>query len=379
MPIKLRIAIPISVRRGMSGGVRKHLQEVVPRWCHSNWVEQVVLFVPDGILENLETLGVQVIRVPVRNYWCANRGIGHIAANGRFNVAFETAARKVQWPGVPVVTLIQNVEPIQRPAYAMSMAWRLRLWTLRVQQRRACREATRIVAVSQYTREALETCFGVGGKTDVVYHGYDPSEAHNASRPAFGFADEPFIFSAGSLVPYRGYEDLFRAVALLRKQGRSIPLVIVAGAGGGLAGSYERWIKAFPKSLGVADRVVWMGQLSRREMAWCYLKAQLFVQTSRAESFSNVQVEALGAGCRIVSCMQAPMPEILGEAAVYYQTGNALALATKIAGALDTDEKAATLEKARALQRARVFSWDTTASQTLMVLRRAVGEYGRGC
>jgi alpha-1,3-rhamnosyl/mannosyltransferase len=106
-------------------------------------------------------------------------------------------------------------------------------------------------------------------------------------------------------------------------------------------------------------------------MGWCFRHALAFAQTSRAESFSNIQVEALGHGCPVVSCNQPPMPEILADAALYYPTGDAAALAERLAAARGwaPPERAAAAERARG--RAGFFSWDRCAEQTLDVLQRA--------
>jgi glycosyltransferase involved in cell wall biosynthesis len=270
----------------------------------------------------------------------------------------------------------RNIEPIQSPAYTMPLLWRLRLWALRRQHWQACRQATRILAVSNYVREQLQINFSIEEeKIDIVYHGFDMRETKMERRPKIPLPEEPFIFGAGSLIPYRGYEDIIRTVALLKRQGESCPPVVLAGVPDGPARAYARWIRQLPATLGVSKQITWANQLSQAEMTWCYRHARMFVQTSRAEACPNILLEALGHGCIVVSCTQQPMPEIQGESAIFYRTGDATELAPRILQvcAMSRDDAQAMQEKAR--QRARLFSWDKTAECTLDVLERAISSF----
>lgn len=371
----MHIAILVPHRGGGSGGFLKHLQQVVPRWQRSEEVRQVTMVVPGGLLAELEELGVYVHRVARDTHRHGVLEMARFVDWSDFDVALTTTARPVPVRRLPLVTMVQNVEPLQRACYPMSLRWRIRLWALGWENWRACRAASRVVAVSEYTKECVKRSLGITGKVDVVYHGFDHGETRSCRRPAIGLPDGRFIFSAGSLVPYRGYEDGIRALAILREQGKQIPTLVLAGEGGTLACSYERWLRRLPHDLGVADRVVWAGQLCRDEMNWCFQNAAAFVQNSRAEACPNTLLEALGNGSVIVSCSQPPMPEILAHAAVYYETGDASDLARKLADVLSWGAQAIGMQRQKARQRAGFFSWDKTATETLAVLRRAVQEF----
>lgn len=284
------------------------------------------------------------------------------------DVILNTTSRPVKVTGKPLVTIVQNIEPVQRAAYPMPLAWRLRLWLLRRETGRACRQSTRVIAVSNALKEELGRRFGLTN-VHVVYHGFKgEARCQRPDRPL----PERFIFTAGSIVPYRGYEDIILAIAQLRKTGGLVLPVLVAGMGSILSRSYESRLRRLAVRQGVAKDIHWLGQLTDAEMAWCYQNADLFVQTSRAESFSNIQVEALGNGALVISCTQPPMPEILGEAAIYYPTGNARALADALRQVGMMEPAEVGRWKSAARQRAVRFSWDQTAMQTLDVLESAV-------
>jgi len=226
--------------------------------------------------------------------------------------------------------MVRNVEPLQQPTYRTTMAWRARLRILRWETLKACKQATRIIAVSRYVKDLLCESGVPGGKIDVIYHGVGPDRAGESMPAPCAGVRVPFLFSAGSLVPYRGFEDILRAVATIKEDGRRAPVVVLAGSGSRLARGYERELRALANDLGVQESIVWAGQLNRAEMNWCARAAVAVIQASRAESFSLFQVEALQAGAVVVSTKQAPMPEILGSSAMYYEGGDAADLARVI-------------------------------------------------
>ena len=86
--------------------------------------------------------------------------------------------------------------------------------------------------------------------------------------------------------------------------------------------------------------MVWAGQLTEPEMAWCFGHCEAFVMTSRAEACPNVALEAMSHGCRVVSTSQPPMPEFFGEAAAYYRGGDARDLARAVRGLLGESPEA---------------------------------------
>jgi glycosyltransferase involved in cell wall biosynthesis len=270
--------------------------------------------------------------------------------------------------------MVQNIEPLQKAIYPMPLMWRLRLLALRREHRLACRQATRVLAVSNHTKAELCRRFGLSADTvDVVHHGVDFDEGP-ACRPSLEIPGD-FLFAAGSIVPYRGYEDCIRAIARLREWNGDTPALVLAGTGATLAEPYERMLRALAKALHVEDRVIWAGQLSRDRMNWCYRNARLFIQSSRAEACPNIQLEAIGNGCLCVSCDHPPMPEISQDAAFYYRVGDDMALAQRIRETLNLDPDEAAAARARARHRAAELSWDATAQRTLDVLCRAVRDH----
>jgi glycosyltransferase involved in cell wall biosynthesis len=92
--------------------------------------------------------------------------------------------------------------------------------------------------------------------------------------------------------------------------------------------------------------------------------------TSRVEACPNVALEAMSHGCACVSADGPPMPELFGDAALYYRPGDAEGLTRELERLLSGGDAAPAL-RAAASTRAREFTWDETARQTVAELRIA--------
>ena len=369
----MNIAIIVPARIGASGGAVKHLRHLIPILLQSSRVDTLRVYLPDGIECGGSQLPANLIYTfPADDYRKGFRTLSTLVHEGKHGVALLTSARHVATKGLPSVVMAQNSEPLQIANYSMDIYWRLRLWALRREIRVAFAHATRILTLSEYMRELIISCFASPlQKIDIAYHGFDPSEANQEGTSPQGVTPE-FIFTAGLLVPYRGTEDLLHALRIMRQDGGNCPQLLISGTG---YSRYERKVRQLAKKLQVDDHVYWAGQLTRAEMAWCYKNCTSFIFTSRAECFSNIVLESMGHGCISISSDHPPMPEMYGDAALFYHWGDSHDLANRIRNVFTMPEEERQICRERALSRIEHFSWQQTAEQTLGALDRAICEY----
>jgi len=236
--------------------------------------------------------------------------------------------------------------------------------------KRACQRACRVIAVSNYVRSFLEQQWKIEPeKIGVVYHGVEqpPPNPRRPERVAAGIEGR-FFFTAGSIRPARGLEDAVKAMALIQE--RSAFWLVIGGAAAGNLAYIER-IRELANILGVADRIVWAGQLGPEEMSWCYRHCAAFVMTSRVEACPNVVLEALAHSCIGISSDAPPMPEFFKDSGIYYAGGDEKSLAARMNQVLESGGKLEHLRTA-ALERSCAFSWQVTASRTVDELERTI-------
>ena len=124
-------------------------------------------------------------------------------------------------------------------------------------------------------------------------------------------------------------------------------------------------------NLGVSERVVFLGHVPYEELPSLYRGAKALVLLSLCESFGLPILEAMACGCPVVCSDISSLPEIAGNAAVLVDPREPLKVANEIE-VLIKDEEHRNHIIAMGMDRAREFSWNRAASQTLSALEQAV-------
>ena len=290
------------------------------------------------------------------------------------DVVFIPTARTISCPGRPVVTMVRNMEPLLVPFQGNAPLECLKNLARYVSAWRASRRASRVIAVSGHVRDFLVSRWRLpAGRVGVVYHGVEApasSEAIKCPTLVAGRAARPFLFTAGSVRPARGLEDVIIALATARRENPQLALYI-GGTPTRDSLGYAGRMRRLAMEAGLDEAVVWLGHLGGPEMSWCFAHCAAFVMTSRAEACPNILLEAMAHGCAIISTDCPPMPEFCGASAVYYRGGDAGVLASRLDGM--ADEPGGAREERRRLARelAARYSWEQTAQKTITELIHA--------
>lgn len=370
----MRLVIANLTGGGLSGGYAKYLRSIVPLLKADPRVERLDVFMPPDVAWP-GTLDIEALIWPADDahagFWALRRRIVALHPD----VVFIPTARWLDCDGIPSVVMVRNMEPLTVPFGGNPLLEGLKNLARAHSARTACRRASKILAVSNFVREFLIQRWRVpAARIGLVYHGVDrPLATNDTMRPGAlsGRETAPFLFTAGSIRPARGLEDAIRALAILHRRDPTIGLVVAGRTVRGME-PYARWIQHLAHGLGVAGSLIWAGQLTAAEMAWCFDRSAAFVMNSRAEACPNTVLEALSHGCQVASTLQPPMPEFLGTAAVYYRPRDAADLAAQIEGLLRAPlgQRHARRDAARA--RAMQLTWAEAARRTIDYLQAAV-------
>jgi len=163
--------------------------------------------------------------------------------------------------------------------------------------RRVLRAARRIIVTSPQVAATSPFLGPVAGKCRLVPLGIDTSRFLAVDPAQVATLQErlgqPLLLFVGRLRYYKGLQYLLRALV-------DLPGVHLAVAGTGPMGA--EW-KGLAGSLGLADRVTWLGDVADDDLPACYAAADLLVLPAceRSEAFGLVQVEAMAAGRPVVS------------------------------------------------------------------------------
>ncbi len=249
----------------------------------------------------------------------------------------------------------------------------LNYWYLHWTMPLYCRRADRIIAVSQATRRDLTQHYGVAPeRITVVYEAAAPHfrpaspQAIAALRARYALPDR-FLLHVGTIEPRKNLERLLDALALLRRQGQDVYLVL-AGGKGWLYEGFFRKLERFPHR----EAVRWLGYVPDEALPALYSAATLCVVPSLYEGFGLPVLEAMACGTPVVCSRSGSLPEVGGAAARYFDPNDVEAMAAAI-GAVWQDGDAQAAMREQGLAQAARFSWERAAEETMAVYRRLKG------
>lgn len=168
---------------------------------------------------------------------------------------------------------------------------------------------------------------------------------------------QPYLLMVGEQEPIKDHITAISALSLLP----DTDLIIVGPEGRSTAA-----IRSRARELGIAHRVRFAGYVDAWTLAGLYKGAVALVWASWAEGFGLPPLEAMTLGCPVVSTSTAPMPEVLGDDALYFPVGDALTLADRVS-TLVRDRALRPTMVVRGRRRAALFTWQRTAARTYEV------------
>lgn len=277
----------------------------------------------------------------------------------------------------PFVVTIHDVTQLYMPGPVQARSF-LRQRAFRFVFRHAVERARSVIAVSRYTKEEIIRNFGGNPeKIHVIYEGpgfaAGVPEARGpdlASQRSFEVPRGEYVLAVGVWRPHKNFTGLLDAFAQLRKDPEfsSLKLVLV-----GEEDPRYPEVRQRIGALALTPYVIAAGKVSDEALTVCYQNARAVVVPSFYEGLGLVGLEALRFGVPVAASRSAALPEILGNAARYFDPHDSQQMASALAAVL-RDES----ERKRILSQAPVvlarYSWERAAQETLAVFRQAYGE-----
>jgi glycosyltransferase involved in cell wall biosynthesis len=271
--------------------------------------------------------------------------------SARLDVLFNPGFTSPVLAPCALVTVFHDLQHVHHPEYFRWFDlpfWRLLLWA-------SAHRARRLIAVSEATRADLVRVYGLPReRIDVVLHGVEP-EFFTLDRTH----TEAYVLCVSTLHPHKNLDRLIRAYARRKRDWR----LVIAG----MRGFFADALDALVAELGVKDSVQLTGWIPREELLQLYARAQAFVYPSTFEGFGMPVLEAMAAGIPVACSDIAPLREVAGDDALFFDSLSEDA----IAGALDRivmDDALRTQLTEAGPRRARGFTWERAARETLAAL-----------
>lgn len=290
-----------------------------------------------------------------------------------------TIAHVPYWGGplqspVPLVITVHDLTTLLVPEYRRP--FRNRLYNALVSA--SARGASSIITDSE------------ASKQDIITHLHIPAEKieriYLAAGAQFSRQDSGLLEMAvlrkydlpDLYVLYLGGYELHKNVTTLllawtyvgQALGEDYPLVLAGRKPAQASANYPDYDE-YIKQLGIEEYVRWIGYVEEEDKPVLYRNAETFVFPSRQEGFGLGVLEALASGTPVVTTNASSLPEVLGEAGFAVHPDDARGMAGAIISTLIQDNLRAELRQ-KGEQQAANFSWEKTATETLLVYDTAV-------
>ena len=227
------------------------------------------------------------------------------------------------------------------------------------------RTSKKIITPTEFVKKDVVNYAKIKPKKVVVT--YEAADEITAPiEPIKDLQSKPFIFYVGRPQPHKNLSRLLEAFAIVKKQHPDL-LLVLAGRKDSV---YDSYVKEAEK-LGVSDSVIFTGYVSEGQLKWLYRGCKAYVFPSLSEGFGLPGLEAMMHRAPVVSSDATCLPEVYGDAAWYCNPLDTHDIARSIDEILTNTELRNKLVR-RGRQRAKEFSWQRMAEQTLEVYTAAL-------
>lgn len=254
-----------------------------------------------------------------------------------------------------------------------NLAYRFVIWS-------ALRRSQKIITVSEFTKSDIISQFKIDPKKIIVtYEGVANLARGNDSLFVQKLDDndallsynikDKFLLYIGNAYPHKNLDSLINVFAELRQKQPELKLVLV----GKLDYFYNR-IKDLAISLNLFwenddnSPIIFPGYVPDQALEILFKKAAAYVFPSLYEGFGLPPLEAMAKGCPVVSSNKSSMPEILGEAAYYFNPEDAADMEKAILTVINDNNLRQELAT-KGYQQVKKYNWWECAYQTLEIYK----------
>jgi len=324
------------------------------------YVRDVIPSEVEGSLRALSLVGMTIERIPLPFLW-TQVGLAARTWVDKLDVLWVPAHTLpvLRKPGIKTVVTIHGIEYEWLPAYENL----LQRWYLPLSTQYAVMSASRIIAVSQFTKNQLVERLGAEeSKITVVHEGYTlPAQNSKLKTQNYNLKPKTYLLFVGTVQPRKNLVRLIQAYLALSTKHPALKLVIA----GKLGWNYEEVVE-LAKRYGIMI----VGYINETDRYSLLQNAIVYVQPSITEGFGLPVLEAMAAGVPVVSSSGGALKEIIGiqypmSSKILFNPLDVNDMVKKIGLVLGNKKLREEMIKAGLKMK---FSWDDAAERTYRTL-----------
>ena len=239
----------------------------------------------------------------------------------------------------------------------------------------AAQRAAAVITFSQFVKDDIMKTFGIPAKKIFVTYEAGILAGKGRADREREVEDvlekyritKPYFLYVGAFYPHKNVDRLIEAVKILNEKMKKPSQLILAGRKDAFL---ERVVRK-ALEVGALKYISLTDHVTDADLIDLYREAEAYVQPSLSEGFGLQTVEAMELGVPVVQANASCLPEIGGEAALYFDPFSPQDIAEKLAKVLGNNPLKKKLVAA-GLKRAKDFSWEKMARETLKVYEKVL-------
>lgn len=266
------------------------------------------------------------------------------------------------------VVTIHDIIPLLYPGQKIGRSLFRRL-CFKIVFKAAVLRSEKIIAVSESTKKDIVGKFGAPSKKiEVIYEGIPTIPNRSPADIVPQMPPGRYVLYTGVWREHKNLAGLVRAFTLLvKKYGMNVYLAIV-----GSPDEVYMEPKVLWESEGLGDRVFVYEHIPENQLAFLYESASVMAVPSFYEGFGFVGLEAMSFGVPVAASRVASLPEVLGDAAVFFDPKDPEEIANSIKSILDSEGLADDLREKGRIQ-SKKYDWQKTIKSTIALYNKAGG------
>lgn len=350
-------------------GIGRYVQQLVKHLLEIDKKNQYVLFVNHGFLST-DFTDVKIVVADIPWYgWEEQVKFKKIIDKEKVDLMHFPHWNVPLLYNKPFVVTIHDLTMYHYPRPEATTLGPLKFWLKdrahRLVVRHAVKRAKKIFVTSEFTKQDVHQTLKVPMEKMVVTYQAPFENKRSIDYSLLSIVSGKYVLCVGAAYPHKNLGGLLKAWRIFcEKYGGGYKLVLV-----GKNNYFYNNLQSSRLSGGQAifnlQSAIHLNNVSDDELVSLYSGTRLFIFPSLYEGFGLPPLEAMSHGVPVVSSNRACMPEVLGEAALYFDPENYEQMADVIHRGL-TDEDVRFELKNNAVELLKMYSWEKLARETKM-------------
>lgn len=351
------------------GGLGRYVEQLVLGLGQQNQQHRFVLFLKnDGQVKQADEVALVEKRIANVHWYTLKEQLlmGRLIDREHLDLVHFPHWNVPLFLRTPFVVTIHDLILLEEPRSARAttrspLVYALKYAAYKVILKNALTKSRAIIAVSNYTKSSILKFFPEipASKIHIIYEGVTNLLQTPPNLPLVRGGDS--ILYIGNAYPHKNLSTLLTAFSQFRESHPDVKLIL-AGRGDVF---YKR-LQEETSQLPITNNVEFVMNPTDQDLAHLYRTASLYVFPSRCEGFGLPPLEAMSFGLPVAASNTSSLPEILGDAAVYFDPRDPQEIEKTLCHVFDNTWLQDELRK-KGLEHIKRYSWKRAAEQTLAV------------